>query len=349
MRALDDAARRAAVALVNEVGLDPGIDHLSAQQIIDRVQAKGETVDTFISWCGGLPAPQDRALHGQDNPFGYKFSWEPKGALSVLLNTATYLHAGHKQCVQGQDLMKWARPVHLAGLDLEGYPNRNSILYKDIYGLKNVRTLLRGTLRYPGFCAIMQGAKNLGLMQMEPHTDPSTMLATTWGAYISELNEGVDLDTLKQNMDKRAWDALHWLGCFSGEPAAQTSNPLDAFCELLLRKLSYGAGERDMVLLVHKFIIKRPDGSKYYITSQLKAFGEVGGHSAMAHTVGTPVAIAAQLIAQGIITRRGVVRPVSEDIYVPMLRALEQEGIVCEERIFEDGEISEHDFTAEIV
>ena len=318
LTALDDATKAAGICILSEIGLDPGIDHLGAMKIIDAVHERGEQVETFISWCGGLPAPQHN-----DNPLGYKFSWQPKGAILVLLNTAAYLRSGHETVIDGKNLMNWAKPIGIAGLDLECYPNRNSVMYQSIYGIEEADNILRGTLRYQGFCQILQLAKILGLMNTAMSAVPGDM---SWRDYIVWLNPDADLEGLKKRTGA-SWQGLEWLGCFSEQKIAPKPVPIDVFCHLFLEKLSYADHEQDMIVLLHKFVIKKPNGDKYSLSSLLKLEGEIGGHSAMARTVGFPAAIAAQMIADGKIDKTGMIRPVSKDIYVPMLKALKREGI----------------------
>ncbi|MBL4774351.1 MAG: saccharopine dehydrogenase NADP-binding domain-containing protein, partial [Alcanivoracaceae bacterium] len=189
MSALAKQAEDAGICIMNEIGLDPGIDHLSAMQIIDDAQAKGDEIESFVSWCGGIPAPDDN-----DNPLGYKFSWEPRGAIMVLLNEAIYQYNNQAIKVIGTDLMQWSKPITIADLDLECYPNRNSVDYKEIYGIDSVKDILRGTLRYRGFCGIFQDIKKLGLMQTE--LDEITA-QITWKDYVLGLNKSKNLEDLK--------------------------------------------------------------------------------------------------------------------------------------------------------
>ena len=340
MLGLSAQAKAAGICILNEIGLDPGIDHLSAMQIIDDVQAKGEQVESFISWCGGLPAPAPAPAHN-DNPLGYKFSWQPKGAILVLLNEAAYLRAGQKIIVEGKDLMDRAVPITISGLKLECYPNRNSVTYRDIYGIEEVQNLLRGTLRYRGFCQILALAKTLGLMNTDAGELPGPM---SWRSYIEFLNPNMVL----RDHQSAAWQGLDWLGCFSSRAITPNAVPIDVFCDLLLARLSYGSGETDMIVLLHKFVIKKPDGEKYFITSLLQDYGAPDGHSAMARTVGFPVAIAAQMIAGGDIKQRGTILPVSKEFYGPILSALQAENIIFHEQIFSPADISEPEFLSEL-
>jgi saccharopine dehydrogenase (NADP+, L-glutamate forming) len=349
MLALDKEAKAAGICIMNEIGLDPGIDHLSAMQIIDGAHEAGEEIEAFVSWCGGLPAPDDNDNPPSSNPMLYKFSWNPKGAILVLLNQAEYMRAGKGVTVAAEDLMDWVRPVHIGGLELECYPNRNSLLYKEIYGIPEISTLIRGTLRYPGFCQIMQLAKALGLFSLD---DFEVDDGVTWKQYIVCLNKGADIIALQKNASQTAWAALKWLGVFSDEIIPKGQTPMDVFCNLLLGTLSYLSGEKDMIVLQHKFIIQKTDGSRYYKSALLKSIGQPngqhGGHSAMAATVGYPAAMAAQLIADGSVEQTGLLLPVTKEIYVPLLGMLAKENIIFIEQVWQSGEMTEEQFISEL-
>jgi len=345
MLALDAEAKAAGICIMNEIGLDPGIDHLSAMQIIDEVHANGEKIEAFVSWCGGIPAPDDNDNPPSSNPMFYKFSWNPKGAILVLLNQADFLRAGQGTTIAAEDLMEWARPINIGGLDFECYPNRNSLPYKDIYGIPEISTLIRGTLRYPGFCQIMQLAKALGLFSLD---DFEVTKGVTWKGYISLLNDGAEITALQETAPQIAWAALDWLGIFSDETIPEGQAPMDVFCSLLLEKLSYLDGEKDMIVLQHKFIITKKDGTKYYKSSLLKLIGKPNGHSAMAATVGYPAAMAAQLIADGTVQQTGLLLPVTKNIYGPLLDLLARENIEFIEQVWQSGEMTEEQFISEL-
>ncbi len=325
MRELKQEALDAGVTILNEIGLDPGIDHLSAMKIIDQVHAKNEKVISFVSWCGGLPSPQDN-----DNPLGYKFSWAPKGVLLALLNDALFLHNGKVERVVAKELLKWAKPLQANGLNLEGYPNRDSTGYQQIYGIPEAKNIIRGTFRYSGFCEIIQAAKELNLLEAKSDVSSSDII---WQDYICQINGVQDFDALKTRVSESAWRGLGWIGCFSEQLVGDFAGPIDAFCSLLVQRLSYRDGQVDMVLLQHKFEIEKADGSRYHIASTLQEFGQVGGYTAMSKTVGYPAAIASQLIADGKIDRKGIILPMTKDIYNPILELLEKEEITCEEEV----------------
>ncbi|MEW5960722.1 MAG: saccharopine dehydrogenase C-terminal domain-containing protein, partial [Chloroflexota bacterium] len=338
MRELDAAARAAGLIVLNEVGLDPGIDHMSAMQIIHRVQQAGGHVDGFMSYCGGLPAPE-----ANDNPFGYKFSWSPRGVLLAGRNAAHYLRAGQEIKVSGQDLFKHYWPLAVAGLgEFEAYPNRDSLPYRDIYGIGDAATMYRGTLRNQGWCDTLDKIVQLGFLSEEKRS----VAGLTYAQFMQELlpveakktgNAQADVAAyLGLGEDSEVIKNLAWLGLFEPKPitinGAQIS-PLDLLTRLMLEQMQYAPGERDLIVLVHHFDASYPGGNKEHITSTLIAFGEPGGYSAMARTVSLPAAIAVDLILRGEITATGVQIPVTPPLYGPILAGLEKLGIECVEKV----------------
>jgi saccharopine dehydrogenase (NADP+, L-glutamate forming) len=276
----------------------------------------------------------------------YKFSWEPRGAIMVLLNDAQYLLNNSEVNISGKDLMAWSQSIDISGMALECYPNRKSIHYKETYGIPDVQDIVRGTLRYKGFCAIFQSIKNLGLMQTKENKIATQI---SWKDYLLQLNKADNLDQLKAQMDAASWQALQWLGCFSEDNyVAKKNSSVDAFCDLLLQKLSYKLNEKDMVVLQHKFVIKKPDGSRYFLKSELELLGDPKGYSAMAKTVGYPIAMAAELIVNNKIKTKELILPVTPDIYIPMLDLLKKEGIVFKETIISEEEMSKQEFLQEL-
>lgn len=323
---------------LNEVGLDPGLDHMSAMKLIDESIKSGNHVESFVSWCGGLPAPECA-----DNPLGYKFSWSPRGALLATQNSARYLENGREINIDGSQLLKASRPIKLhPAFSFEGLPNRDSIKYVDKYGLHGIGTMFRGTLRYSGFSEFMEGMTRLGFLDQLPCKNYGN-----WRDFLAESlqishfndNNGVDwlIAVQKQfpdwSKDKcvRFINNLSLLGILSteGKDFKLEATKLDTLCNLLQSKLCYGQGERDMVFMHHELIISPLDGQKMpkqVITSTLCMFGN-SEKSAMSLTVGLPVAVAARLILKGVIKKHGLLIPTSKEIYEPMLSELERLGI----------------------
>ncbi len=318
MRALDEQAKQAEVLILNEIGLDPGIDHLSAMKVIDEAHDKGAKVKSFASWCGGLPAPECN-----DNPIGYKFSWAPRGVLLALRNEASYLKHGVKTTIKPADLLASAQPVDLGTeFELEGYPNRDSCPYREAYGMPEVENLIRGTLRYRGFSEVFDFAHKVGLLDTEQTVDTSL----NWKQW---TNNSIQRQGLQ--MTEQVEQAFEWLGLFSDEAIPEAASMLDAFCHLLLEKLKYADNEYDMIALQHKFEIEYENKCEY-LSSTLIVKGDPNGYSTMAKTVGYPVAIAAQLVLDGEIDDKGVHIPVLRHFYEPILDGLEEEGIQCIEK-----------------
>ncbi len=327
MAELDRPAKEKGVLLLNEIGLDPGIDHMTAQMIIDRAHSENGKILEFYSYCGALPAPQYA-----DNPLRYKFSWSPEGVLRAGNNSARYLKDGRIVEVSSNELFnhRWSEHVNGVG-QLEVYPNRDSLIYRDKYHIGEVRTLIRGTFRYPGWCETQIYLKKLHLTE-EGVKVPSGI--NTWRELINfklrELNESIPDHIL---------DKLKWLGLFEDKELYCTDCTIfENFVTLLKEKLSYKDGEKDIIVLKHRIIIEQ-DGRKKVHTVSLISEGTIGKETAVAKTVSLPATIAADLILRGEIDLKGVWIPTHPVIYEKVLKELENEGIkpVYEEYILEDA------------
>jgi len=334
MKALDEKARAAKILILNEIGVDPGIDHMSAMRIIHNVTKNGGKVVSFKSYCGGLPAPE-----ANTNPFGYKFSWSPRGVLMAGRNDAKYLENGKIVEIPGKNLFKQHWPLTVEGMDFETYPNRNSLPYIETYGLKDTRTMFRGTIRNRGWCDTLFCIAALGLLSDEQRTD---LKGLTFEQLTRKLvSAGAQENTraaLKRYLGADATDTvldmLEWLGLTSSAALPEKENNLlDVMTVRFLEKMAYGATERDMIVLFHEFVAEYP-GRREKITSTLVDFGIPGGDSSMARTVSLPAAIATRLILQGKIKLTGVLAPVMPEVYNPVLNELETMQIVCKEKTF---------------
>jgi len=299
MQELEEEARLQGVPILCEMGLDPGMDHMSAKKIIDEIQSQGEKVRSFTSLCGGLAAPE-----AANNPFGYKFSWSPRGVLMAMKNKARFRHDG--MVVVIDDLLASVKPFrmhNLPSLALEQLPNRDSTLYEEKYGIQGVETCFRGTLRYEGFSRIMNEFIRAGFLREDVAIDDT-------------------IDAFDRT-NKPAADALDWLldGTyamkeFSGRPA------MDAFCDILERKLPFQAHERDMTIMQHTF-----NGTNH--VSQLIVHGNQKD-SAMARTVGLTVGIAAEFLLENKTDKvlpGGIHIPTSKPVYTFSLDKLAAEDI----------------------
>jgi len=334
MRALDKDAREAGVLILGEIGLDPGIDHMSAMKVIHKIQGEGGKVVSFYSVCGAIPAPEASL-----NPFEYKFSWFPSGALGAAKRPAKYLQDGQEIDIPSDRLLEHYSLRYIEGLGyLENYPNMNCLPYVDTYGIPTARTIYRGTLRYVGWCETLKRFIELGLLNEEERGDLGRF---SYRELLWELTGSSNSDELERNLaskfhidkDSTVMKRLEWLGFLSDEPLPlQQDSVFDVLLAQMLKKMSYGDTERDMVALQDEFIAEYPGGrASERITSTLIDYGIPGGDSAVARTVGIPAAIATKLVLQRKIDLRGVHIPVDPVIYEPVLRELEQEGIAVSE------------------
>ena len=333
MKNLDAEAKKAGILILNEVGLDPGIDHMEAMRIIHEVEEKGGEILSFTSYCGGLPAPE-----ANTNPFGYKFSWSPTGVLLAGKNSAQYLKDGQQIFIPSQDLFDNFLMINIEGLgEFEGYPNRNSLPYIELYGIKSTKTILRGTLRNKGWCSTIKKIVDLGLLEEEE----KNWAGLTYKDFIKKLMNNPAEEDIKKALSahlniEESSDIIQrfeWLGLLSDEPLPlEKDSPLNILGAKMLEKLQYEEGERDMIMLQHQFIASYPGDKKEKITSTLIDFGIPHGDTSMARTVGLPAAISTKLILEGKIEKTGVHIPVTPEIYIPILQELKELDIAFKEK-----------------
>ncbi|MDO9537497.1 MAG: saccharopine dehydrogenase C-terminal domain-containing protein [Thermoplasmata archaeon] len=332
MKAFDGAAKKNKLVFLNESGLDPGIDHMSAMRIIHDVEKRKGKVTSFRSTTGAL-----QAFEANNNPFGYKFSWAPRGVLLASKNPSKWLENGKVRDYPGEQLFENYRIDNVPGVGaFENYPNRNSVPYKEIYGLKDAQTVYRGTFRMTGWCETMRNVVALKLLEEKA---PKGFKGKTYDDLMRNLvgaknGEATDIATARflglkpyATVIKR----LEWLGLFSDRPLPKDKdNPLDWMNVLTLEKMELGKKERDMIVMHHEFIAEFP-GKKEHITSTLLDFGVIGKDTSIARTVSLPAAIAVRMILDGKIKEPGVSIPVSPGIYNPILDELEKIGIKFKE------------------
>jgi saccharopine dehydrogenase-like NADP-dependent oxidoreductase len=338
MTALDGAAKKAGVMLLNELGVDPGTDHMTAMQVIHRVQAAGGEITTFQSYCGGLPAPE-----ANDNPFGYKFSWSPRGVLLAGLNNARFRMEGDDIEVPGQELFDHICPVpvEIEGrvIEFEGYANRDSMPYRDYYGIDPRDTMFRGTLRNPVWCTAMKQVARLGWLRTDELDGIEGASFADVTARLAGAEGGDDLQTavasrLGIEPDGDEISSMEWLGLFAQDRLPGPTAPVDILTARMLEKMSYGVGERDMLVLQHTFVAEYPD-RRERITSTMVDFGIPGGDSSMNRTVGLPAAVVTRFVLEGRFVQPGVVVPVMPELYEPVLEELERLGISFTETVEE--------------
>jgi saccharopine dehydrogenase-like NADP-dependent oxidoreductase len=334
LRAMRSEIEAKGLLFLNECGLDPGIDHLSALKIIHEAKANGEVIRSFKSYCGGLLAPQS-----EDNPWKYKFTWNPRNVVLAGQGTSKFLDHGEVKLVPYQQLFKRVETISFPGLgDFDGYPNRDSLNYQTIYGLEEVDTLLRGTLRRAGFCKAWDVFVQLGM------TDDTAVLqlplGSTYRQFLNTFLPWSDQLTVEEklaevipDLDFPTFEKLQWLGLFEAIPLPLTEgSPAQLLQAILEVHWSLQPADRDLIVMQHQFEIQTQSGIKKVISSLVEE-GQDALYTAMAKTVGLPLAIAVDLFLKGEISLRGLQLPVVPELYLPILEALEQEGIRFEERV----------------
>ena len=331
MMDLDESAKKAGVLFLNEIGLDPGIDHMTAMSIIDHIHGKSGKVEEFYSLCGALPAPE-----AADNPMKYKFSWSPKGVILASRNSALYLKKVRKIYIEPGDLFKDRFNYNFPGIgDLDVYPNRDSVSYIDIYGIPEIKTMYRGTFRYKGWCETLDAIKNLNMLD--------DTADNYWGkSYVEFLSErsGLEIKDLRNALagklgiplQSAAIQSLEYLGFFSDDKLQyHESTPFEITSDRMIKKMLLSGNERDIVILQHIFLAAYPDGRREVIKSSMLDFGSPATNTSIARTVALPAAIAVKMILENKIEVKGVHRPVIPQIYKPVLKELKTLGVEMKE------------------
>ncbi|EXU98458.1 saccharopine dehydrogenase [Metarhizium robertsii] len=339
MMELDQQCKDAGITVMNEIGLDPGIDHLYAVKTIDEVHAAGGKIIKFLSYCGGLPAPES-----SDNALGYKFSWSSRGVLLALRNAASIVQDGKIFNIASKDLMGTAKPYFIMpGFAFVAYPNRDSTPYAQRYNIPEAQTIIRGTLRYAGFPQFIRCLVQVGFLEETPIKaleSPITWREATQAVLGTASSDPKELEAAivaKAEFDspedrERILSGLRWIGIFSDEKITPRGNPLDTLCAVLEQKMQFEEGERDMVMLQHKFEIEHKDGSKETRTSTLVEYGD-STYSAMARLVGIPCAVAVQQVLNGTLSEKGVLAPMTAKINNPIMKELKEKyGIEMKEK-----------------
>lgn len=335
MKALDNEAKKAGVLFLNECGLDPGIDHLSAMKLIHEIQAKGGTITSFKSFCGGLVAPEF-----DDNPWNYKFTWNPRNVVLAGQATARYLANGSLKFIPAAHIFEQTEDVVITDYGhFESYANRDSLGYIEPYGITGAQTVLRGTLRKKGYSKAWNQLVKLGL------TDDSFTIheanKLTLRTFVHAFVPGTDLHELEKRTalflqiaeTSEEFTKLKWLGIFDETPITLAeATPAQILQQVLQQKWKLQAGELDMIVMKHSINFEIQN-SKFKMESELVVKGEDDVLTAMAKTVGLPLAIAAKLILENNIDLTGVHIPILPQIYEPILAELAQYNIVFNEHI----------------
>lgn len=335
MDELADDARQAGLLFLNELGVDPGIDHMSAMRIIDDLHARGATITAFESFTGGLVAPES-----DDNPWHYKFTWNPWNVIRAGAGgTVKFLHNGRPKYIPYHKLFDRTELIDIEGYGtFQGYANRDSLVYKDLYGLHDVRTLYRGTLRRPPFCTAWHMLVQIGATDDGFIMDGTETM--TYRQFINSFLKYRDGDSVElklayylgKDVDSEEMRLLEWAGLFSDEVIGlRRATPARVLEHLFKQRWAMGPDDRDMIVMWHLFEYEL-DGRSHRLESSMVAIGEDTRRTAMARTVGLPLAIAARERLTGGLTLNGVHRPLMKEVYDPVLDQLETTGIAFRER-----------------
>lgn len=333
MYRLGDEARDRELIFMGEMGLDPGIDHMSAMKVIDEIKETGGKITAFRSYTGGLIAPES-----DDNPWHYKITWNPRNVVLAGQGTAQYLENGRLRYQPYHRLYKERRAIDIPEVGkMEAYANRDSLLYREAYGLADIPNILRGTLRYEGFCEAWDALIQIGLTdadfpilhsgEISYHELMDAYVDQHIGGSVKEriaqmLNEDINSDIMKK---------LEWLGVFSKKKIKLPNATPALILEHLLRdKWKLKPTDKDMVVMHHEIEYEKK-GEKRIRTSTMSQKGVNAEETAMAQTVGLPMAIFVKLVVEGKIKSRGVQIPVMKEVYEPVLNELEEYGIVFKE------------------
>lgn len=326
LRAFDKEARGKGLVFLNECGLDPGIDHLSAMKVIDGIRSKGGTITSFESFAGGLISPET----DRENPWRYKFTWNPRNVVMAGQSTAKYLHDGKNKYIPYHQLFRRITPIHVPDYgDYEGYANRDSFRYIDTYGLHGIDTMLRGTLRQKGFCAAWNILVQLGCCDDGYQMEQVSQM-THAGFIDSFLPPLPQIENIEEKVCRHfglkpsasEMEMLRWSGFFDDVPVGLSAgSPAKIVEHILNRKWALKHDDKDQIVMWHRFRY-RLEGRGKEIQASLVATGNDNVYTAMAKTVGLPLGIAARLIATDQIKARGVVIPTTPEFYNPILAEL---------------------------
>jgi len=335
MKSYHEEAQKRGIILLNEMGLDPGIDHMETMRIINEVKQKGGKTTSLRSFGGGLVAPQC-----DDNPWGYKITWNPMNVVTAGMPSARYVKDGKLKIVPYNRLFLDTEIVDIPGLGrYEAYPNRDSVKYRDIYHLQEIKNVYRGSLRKIGYCSAWNALIKIGLTDNRYNIPDSHML--TYNDFVSiYLSKGTGqttgealLELLDESPGSPIMKKIEWLGLLSDKKVkVKNGNPAEILLDLLLEKWEFQKDDKDMVIL-HTEVEYEREGQKEKIVSSIIVYGKDSTNTAMSATVGLPLAIVTNLVLDEEIKERGVMIPIYEDIYKPALAKLAELGIKPTEQV----------------
>lgn len=332
MMEFNSKAIQKGLIFINECGMDPGLDHMSTMSLVNQLKKKKFEIVSYESYGSGIPAPEDN-----DNPWGYKFSWSPKGVIKASQNGAIYLKDGQRYNILPGTIFNNPWKLKIEGLpELEAYPNRNALNYIQLYGLNGIRTMIRATLRYPGWSAIWRSLYMSGMINEYNFTAPPVTYREFFDATTENKYKGLNRTELKDKLNfdfpDEVIDKIQWLGLFNEKPMGiDKVNSIEILTDILSKKLVYKESERDLIILYHILKAKNGQGEIKTFSSKLISSGTPGGDSAMAKSVSLPSAVAVEAIVSGKIKSPGVHIPVIPEIYKPILTGLKELGLEIKE------------------
>jgi len=335
IKALDEKAKKAGVPVLMELGLDPGIDHMSALKVMNRIKDEGGKLTSFYSFTGGLIAPES-----DNNPWNYKFTWNPRNVVLAGQGVSQYIQNGRYKYIPYHrlfDRVMTRKILHYG--EFEVYANRNSLKYREIYGLNDIPSLFRGTVRKPGFAKAWNVFVRLGLTEDDYIIEDSENMTYRQfvNAYMKyEPNVPVEIklqEYCSNTADPTVFDKLKWLGIFDNRKIGlKNATPAQILQKLLEEKWAMDPDDKDMIIMQHEFKYTTADNEDKMIVSAMAYIGENQEKTAMAVTVGLPLAITTKLLLTGKIDLKGVNLPVHKQIYEPVLDELREHGITFEEK-----------------
>lgn len=336
MQNLDAQAKENNLVFMNEIGLDPGIDHMSAMKVIDEIREQGGKIILFESFCGGLVAPES-----DNNLWNYKFTWNPRNVvLAGQGGAAKFIQEGTYKYIPYHKLFRRTEFMEVEGYGrFEGYANRDSLKYKSVYGLDDALTLYRGTIRRVGFSKAWNMFVQLGMTDdsyVMENSETMTYREFTNSFLPYHPTDSVEIKLrliLKMDQDDIKWDKLLELDLFNKEKVVGLKNatPAQILEKILTESWSLEEHDKDMIVMYHKFGYEL-DGKEKQIDSTMVCLGDDQTYTAMAKTVGLPVAMATLQILNGNIKTPGVQLPISKEVYLPILKELESYGVVFNEK-----------------
>jgi len=339
MRELEGEVTEKGLIFLNELGVDPGIDHMSAMKLIDEIRAEGNEITCFESFTGGLVAPES-----DNNPWNYKFTWNPRNVVLAGQGGAVkFKHNGQFKYIPYQKLFRRTEIIEIPEYGrFEGYANRDSLNYRKTYGLEGIPTIYRGTLRRVGFSRTWDIFVQMGMTDdsyIMEGSEHMTHREFTNSFLTFNQHDSVELKLMhymKLDQDSDIMDKLEWLGIFEDEPVGlnKPSTPAQLLQRILEKKWSLDQGDKDMIVMWHKLCYKKEGTSSESkeINSSLVVIGDESPRTAMAKTVGLPVAMAARLVLSGEFEKPGVYIPTIPELYTPILAELKDHGIEFNER-----------------